>query len=114
MTKLVDTTIISADKWNEKANSELSKTTVITPERGDILAADGSVLATNLSFYTLRIDYRSERFMEGRLRQQIDTIADSLATYFPIRTAAQWRKHILSPSTSPTRSAPELIASYAM
>ena len=101
VTKLVDTTIISADKWNEKANSELSKTTVITPERGDILAADGSVLATNLSFYTLRIDYRSERFMEGRLRQQIDTIADSLATYFPIRTAAQWRKHILSPLDKP-------------
>ena len=48
--KLVDTTRLSADKWNEKANKELSKTTIITPERGNILAADGSVLATNLSF----------------------------------------------------------------
>ena len=45
--KLVDTTVISADKWNELANRELSKTEVIAPERGDILAADGSVLATN-------------------------------------------------------------------
>lgn len=99
--KLVDTTILSADKWNDKANKELSKTTVIIPERGDILAADGSILATNLSFYTVRIDYRSERFMEDRLRQQADTIADSLAAYFPARTAAEWRRHILSPLDKP-------------
>lgn len=101
VTKLVDTTILSADKWNEKANSELSRTTVITPERGNILACDGSVLATNLRFYTLRVDYRAERFMEGLLRQQIDTIADSLATYFPVRNAEQWKKHILAPLSKP-------------
>lgn len=101
VTKLVDTTILSADKWNEKANKELSRTTVITPERGDILAADGSVLATNLRFYTLRMDYRAERFMDGLLRQQIDTIADSLATYFPIRTASEWKKHLLDPLSKP-------------
>ena len=99
--KLVDTTILSADKWNEKANKELSKTTIITPERGNILAADGSVLATNLSFYTIRMDYRAERFMGERLRQQIDTIADSLATYFPVRTAAEWKKHLLAPLEKP-------------
>ncbi len=101
VTKLVDTTILSADKWNEKANSELSRTTVITPERGNILASDGSVLATNLRFYTLRLDYRAERFMEGLLRQQIDTIADSLAAYFPVRNAAEWKKHILAPLSKP-------------
>ncbi|MDE7150683.1 MAG: hypothetical protein K2O27_00285, partial [Candidatus Amulumruptor sp.] len=104
--RLVDTTIVSADKWNEKANKELSRTTVINPERGDILAADGSILATNLSFYTLRIDYRSERFMEQRLRQQIDTIADSMAVYFPIRTAKEWKKHILAPLDKPVEKRP--------
>lgn len=104
--RLVDTTIVSADKWNEKANKELSRTTVIDPERGDILAADGSILATNLSFYTLRIDYRSERFMEQRLRQQIDTIADSMAVYFPIRTAKEWKRHILAPLDKPVEKRP--------
>lgn len=95
--KLVDTTVLSADKWNAKANEELSKTTIINPERGDILAADGSILATNLRFYTVRLDYRAERFAEQTLRQQIDTIADSLAHYFPRRTAAEWRRHLMSP-----------------
>ncbi len=95
--KLIDTTIISADKWNAKANEELSKTTVINPERGDILATDGSVLATNLRFYTVRMDYRAERFAEQTLLLQIDTIADSLAHYFPRKTAKEWRSHLLAP-----------------
>lgn len=99
--KLVDTTVISADKWNELANRELSKTEVIAPERGDILAADGSVLATNLTFYTVHLDYRAEKFMEAQLRQQIDTIADSMARYFPRRDARQWKEHILGPLSKP-------------
>ncbi|MCM1028863.1 MAG: transpeptidase family protein [Pseudoflavonifractor sp.] len=103
---LVDTTIISANKWNAKANEWLSQTSIITPDRGDILASDGSILATNLSFYTVRIDYRAERFMEGRLRQQIDTIADSMARYFPIRDAAQWKQHILAPLDKPADKRP--------
>ncbi|WP_305306879.1 hypothetical protein, partial [Paramuribaculum intestinale] len=73
---VVDNTVVSADAWNEKAHRELSRCDTIAPERGNILAADGSILATNLRYYTVRIDYRSERFMEHRLRQQIDTIAD--------------------------------------
>jgi len=95
--KLVDTTIISADKWNALANEELSRTEIIAPERGDILAADGSVLATNLTFYTVHIDYRAEKFMEQQLRQQIDTIADSMALHFPRLTAKEWKKRILGP-----------------
>lgn len=94
---VVDNTVVSADAWNEKAHRELSRCDTIAPERGNILAADGSILATNLRYYTVRIDYRSERFMEHRLRQQIDTIADSLARYFPVRDAKGWRAHLLKP-----------------
>ena len=35
--------------------------------------------------------------MENLLRQQIDTIADSLARYFPVRDAKAWRAHLLKP-----------------
>lgn len=94
---VVDNTVVSADAWNEKAHRELSRCDTIAPERGNILAADGSILATNLRYYTVRMDYRSERFMEHRLRQQIDTIADSLARYFPVRDAKGWRAHLLKP-----------------
>lgn len=61
--KLFSTTVVHADDWNRKALEELQTIDTILPERGDILAADGSILATNLSFYTVRIDFRSERFL---------------------------------------------------
>ena len=95
--KLIDTTVLSAEEWNEKAMKELSRVEVILPERGNILADDGSILATNLRFYTVRMDFRSERFMEKRYRAAIDSIADSLALHFPVRSSKEWKKHLLAP-----------------
>lgn len=95
--KLFKTTVLDADKWNEIANREMSKVTIINPERGEILADDGNVLATNLRYYTLRLDYRSERFREGRLLLSVDSLADSLARYFPIRNKEQWKRHLVKP-----------------
>ena len=46
--KLVDNTVLSAPHWNKLAEKELSEIDTIEPERGEILAADGSVLATNM------------------------------------------------------------------
>lgn len=95
--KLFSTTVLHADKWNDKAMQELSKVVVIKPERGEILADDGNILATNLRYYTLRLDYRSERFKDGRLLLSVDSLADSLARHFPRRTAAEWKQHLLKP-----------------
>lgn len=95
--KVFDTTVLSADKWNEKAMTELSRIDTVPPERGDILASNGSILATNLRYYNIRIDYRSERFMEKKLRQCVDSLADSLATHFGRRSKAGWRKFLLKP-----------------
>ena len=95
--KLCDTTIVDADKWNAKAHAWLAQTKVIVPSRGNILAADGSVLATNLNFYTARIDYRAEKFNEKMLRDTIEHLAAELAKNFPMRNAEQWRKHLLKP-----------------
>lgn len=97
--QLFCTTIIDADKWNKKALAELSVIDTIMPERGEILAADGSVLATNLRYYTLRLDYRSERFKTERLMLSVDSLADSLATYVekPRLTAQEWKQKLTAP-----------------
>ena len=92
------TTVLHADKWNRKARVELSRTDTIKPERGDILAADGSVLATNLRYYTLRVDFRSEKFMTARYINAIDSLADSLQRYFPVKGGSKaWADSLRSP-----------------
>lgn len=95
--KLVDTTVLSAAEWNHKATEELSKTYTIIPERGNILAADGSVLAANLRFYTVRIDYRCEKFAEKLYLDSMNRMCDSLARHFPQRNAKEWRAYLMKP-----------------
>lgn len=101
MSKVVDTTLITAEKWNDKAREILEKQAVIHPERGNILAADGSVLATNLNFYTLRIDYRTEQFAEDSLLKYMGPLTQRLAADFPPRTARQWEEALRAPLRRP-------------
>ena len=84
------TTVVYADKWNEKANRELQKEEVILPERGEILAADGSVLATNLIYYNVFIDFRATRFMVDEFRRDLPHLADTLAEVYPRYTRDEW------------------------
>ncbi len=95
--KLVDNTILSAKEWNAKADSTLLRIDTIMPERGDILAADGTVLATNMRVYTPCLDFRCPRFNEEMYRASIPALTDSLAKYFPQRKKSEWETYLLKP-----------------
>ncbi|MDE5726643.1 MAG: transpeptidase family protein [Duncaniella sp.] len=104
--QLVENTLVNADKWNERASREMSTTKTIIPQRGNILAADGSILATNLNFYTARLDYRAEKFNERTFRDSVDALSNALADKFPRRTAQEWRAHLLKPLDLPKEKRP--------
>jgi cell division protein FtsI (penicillin-binding protein 3) len=92
----LNTTVFHAKEWNDKANKELLKVDTIRPTRGDVLACDGSVLATNLTYYTARIDFKSTKFMTKEFRESLDSLCDSLAKYHPMRDRAEWHKYLSS------------------
>ncbi|MDE6400355.1 MAG: PASTA domain-containing protein [Muribaculaceae bacterium] len=90
--KLIDTTVVTAPAWNERAHNELSKTSVIPPERGNILASNGNILACNLKVYDIKLDLRHNKVMKqsGIPWAKIDSLADSLDYHYPrIRNLAQ-------------------------
>ena len=95
--KLFSTTVIDAPKWNEKARRQLEKVDTIAPERGDILSDKGYILATNLRYYTARIDFRCDNFKENEYRLQLPALADSLAKHFPRYSAKDWAKRLEAP-----------------
>jgi cell division protein FtsI (penicillin-binding protein 3) len=67
---------IKNDRW-EKIQQNLSENTIIVnPDRGNICADDGSVLATSVPGYFIRIDMASEG-----VRKVYDEESDSLAYY---------------------------------
>ena len=56
---LAKTTLVNASHWNERAQKELQESEPIPPERGAILAADGSMLAVDVMLYDICVDFRS-------------------------------------------------------
>lgn len=104
--KLFSTTVIDAPKWNEKARRQLEKVDTIMPERGDILSDKGQILATNLRYYTVRIDFRCDNFKQNAYLENIDALADSMAAAFPIRTRQEWRERLGKPVALPRKERP--------
>lgn len=83
--KLFHTTVVEAPQWNERAQRELSYTSVIAPERGNLLASNGNILACNLKVYDIKLDLRHTK-MKNQYEipwAKIDSLADSLDYYFP-------------------------------
>ncbi|MBK6283537.1 MAG: transpeptidase family protein [Draconibacterium sp.] len=74
--KMVSVQKIKNDRW-EKIQQNLSDNTIIvSPDRGNICADDGSVLATSVPGYYVRIDMASEG-----VRKVYNNESDSLAYY---------------------------------
>ena len=106
VTQMFRTTVIHAEKWNARADRDFDKTDTIVPRRGNILASDRSILATNLRYYTVRMDYRCERFQEDSLKNMLPMLCDSLSKYFPSRTATQWKTYLSEPLKVPVNQRP--------
>ncbi len=92
---LFKTTVVYAAAWNEKADQVLTETIPIEPERGKLLADNGSVLAANLQYYVVRIDWFTDGIKIDTLMKDIGPLCDSLAAFDNSMDAAQWKKKIL-------------------
>lgn len=85
MIMLFKTTVIEAGAWNDRARRELSRIDTIRPERGNILADNGNILACNLKVYDIKIDLRHNKVKDLRAIPwaKVDSLADSLDVYYP-------------------------------
>lgn len=98
---LLNTTVIHVSEWRQKGNSTLRDSVIIPPLRGEILAADGSILATNVYYYNVRLDFKASRLDELNYKESLDSLADTLAVYHPERTRQEWYDHLYKPLTVP-------------
>ena len=87
-------TVVHATEWNDKAKTVLDSTIYTQPERGRLLADNGTELAANLEFYVVRIDWFSNGIKEDTLKKYIGPLCDSLAAFDPSRTAVEWQKKL--------------------
>ncbi|MDE7080716.1 MAG: transpeptidase family protein [Muribaculaceae bacterium] len=84
VSRLFTTTVIEAPEWNARAKKDFSRIDTLKPERGDILANNGNILACNLKVYDVKVDLRHNKVQRRKLIwAQIDSLADSLDRYYP-------------------------------
>ena len=74
--KIVSVQQIKTERWEQIAKNLEENTVIIKPNRGNICADDGSVLATSVPGYYVRIDLAAEG-----VKRVFNNESDSLAYY---------------------------------
>lgn len=99
---LAKNSLVDSSKWVERENS-MRKPKIVEPVRGDILARDGSILATNEICYDVAIHYR-QIAKDSTFIANVPAFAEKMAEYFPERTKQEWMDTILAPFREPVKS----------
>ncbi|GAB6010715.1 penicillin-binding protein [Viscerimonas tarda] len=84
---------VEGEMWRAIGERERTiKDRVILPNRGNIYAADGRLLATSEPLYGVYVDFLSEGIKHDTLMKYVGDLSAALARKFPDKTAAQYKK----------------------
>lgn len=82
--------------WKDVADRFVKENVVIRPTRGNIISADGKLMASSLPEYKIYMDFRVQSSKQGTmLMNHLQEICNGLHEIFPDRSAQDFRKHIL-------------------
>ena len=90
------------EKYKSLAAEVELKPLKTTPERGNICASDGKVLATSLPFYEIRLDFVAMKNIDS-LQYKLGYLADSLSGFFRDKTKNEYRTEFLNELDSGNR-----------
>ena len=82
---------IKNEKWENIANNLKNNTVVIEPNRGNICASDGNVLATSVPGYFIRMDMGSQGVKKVYANER-DSLAYRLSVFFKDKPASEYRR----------------------
>ena len=87
---------VEGEMWRALGEKEtIKKDRTILPNRGDIYAADGRLLATSEPLYGIHVDFLAEGIQKDTLMKYVEPLSDALARKFPERTSAQYKKILM-------------------
>lgn len=87
---------VEGDVWRELGLKQTVKQDrVVRPNRGNIYADDGRLLATSEPLFGIYIDFMAEGIVKDSLMKNVDALSRALANKFPDRSSAEYKKVIL-------------------
>lgn len=82
--------------WKDVADRFVKENVVIRPTRGNIISADGKLMASSLPEYKIYMDFQVQSSKQDTmLMNHLQEICNGLHEIFPDRSAQDFRKHIL-------------------
>lgn len=83
------------DELLAKAEQQELKVFPIEAMRGNILSADGSLLATTVPVFEVRMDIASDLIDDQTFNSKVDSLAEGLALIFPTKTKREYLQELL-------------------
>ncbi|MEY3678299.1 MAG: hypothetical protein RI924_440 [Bacteroidota bacterium] len=104
--KLFHVQVVEGKKWRKMADSISTRMVKVEAVRGNIYSVDGSLLATSVPEYDLRMDpLAGELEEEDVFDEKVDSLAYRLATYFNDRTPSEYERLLRDARKKPDRNA---------
>ena len=82
------------DKWAQEENSTV-RHKVIEPNRGNIYSADKRLLAVDVPFYEIRMDFKSESFTDEIFYDGVDALSKELSRLFGDRHWSSYKRELV-------------------
>lgn len=87
--------VVEHEKWS-KANTLTMKDIIIEPNRGDICASDGRILASSIPFYEIRMDTKCPGLTNEVFNRGIDSLAYNLSKLFRDKSKSAYKSELIS------------------
>jgi len=85
---------IQGNFWRQKSSEITQKDIIIEPSRGNILSADGKLLAVSVPFYEIRMDMKADGLLKSVFVENVDSLAICLANLFGDRHWSEYRNEL--------------------
>jgi cell division protein FtsI (penicillin-binding protein 3) len=87
--------VVEGADLREKAESLTTVFRDIDAVRGNIYADDGSMLATSIPIYEVRMDMNADGLTDEVFDEHLDSLCISLAALFEDKTAIEWKREMV-------------------
>lgn len=94
--QIIDLQFNQKEKYGRISREQSIREREVQASRGNIYADDGSLLATSIPRYELRMDTKVETITEEYFNSNIDSLAWYFSTLFKEKTQAEWKNYIVS------------------
>lgn len=95
MAKAVRIQTVEGNHWRSLADSLTTKYQPIDAERGNILAEDGSLLATSLPFFEIRFDVSADALRDTIFYANVEALAQHMSDFFKDKSKREWHQKLV-------------------